>query len=312
MAAAVVEARERTVRIGTRGSALALIQTEIVVRLITRATPGIGVELVRIVTRGDAVTDRPLSEIGGKGLFVGEIEHALRAGEIDLAVHSSKDMPSELAPDMAIGAFLKRADARDALVSGYFGVDGLPTGARVGTSSPRRQSQLRALRPDLELIDIRGNVDTRIRKLDAGGYDAIVLAMAGLDRLGLSDDRIQPLPLDVMLPAVGQGAIAVEIRADDRATMALVAPLSDRDTTDEVMTERAFLAATGGTCDTAIAAHATLHAETLTLTGLVDGADGSSVRAVRRAVRADAVAMAREMAQALMRTAGRMLVRPAL
>ncbi len=298
----------RTVRIGTRGSALALVQSEMVAAAIRAHNPGVAVELVRITTRGDAVQDRPLSEIGGKGLFVTEIENVLRARAIDLAVHSSKDLPSELAPDMTIGAFLPRADARDALVCTYRGLHAIPSGARVGTSSPRRQSQLRALRPDLELLDIRGNVDTRLRKLDAGDYDALVLAAAGLDRLGVHDPRIQALPTDVMLPAVGQGAIAVETRPDDNDIAALVAPLHDADTADAVAAERAFLAATGGNCNTAVAAYAEVHADDMVLTALVGSAEGANIRDRRRGARVDGIRMARELAAFLMNAGGGVLL----
>ncbi|MGI8547942.1 MAG: hydroxymethylbilane synthase [Gemmatimonadaceae bacterium] len=298
----------RTVRIGTRGSALALVQSEMVAAAIRAHNPGVAVELVRITTRGDAVQDRPLSEIGGKGLFVTEIENVLRARAIDLAVHSSKDLPSELAPDMTIGAFLPRADARDALVCTYRGLHAIPSGARVGTSSPRRQSQLRALRPDLELLDVRGNVDTRLRKLDAGDYDALVLAAAGLDRLGVHDPRIQALPTDVMLPAVGQGAIAVETRPDDDDIAALVAPLHDADTADAVAAERAFLAATGGNCNTAVAAYAEVHADNMVLTALVGSAEGANIRDRRRGARVDGIRMARELAAFLMNAGGGVLL----
>ncbi len=277
-----------------------MVQSEMVATAIRAHNPDVAVELVRITTRGDAIQDRPLSEIGGKGLFVTEIENVLRARAIDLAVHSSKDLPSELASDMTIGAFLPRADVRDALVSAYHGLDAIPHGARVGTSSPRRQSQLRALRPDLELLDIRGNVDTRLRKLDGGNYDALVLAAAGLDRLGVHDPRIQPLPIDIMLPAVGQGAIAVEVRSNDIDIASLVAPLHDADTADAVAAERAFLAATGGNCNTAVAAYAEVGADNILITALVGAADGANIRGSRRGPRADGIRIARELAALLM------------
>lgn len=299
-----LEPSRLTIRIGTRGSALALVQSEMVASAIRARTPGVTVELVRITTRGDAIQDRPLSAIGGKGLFVTEIENVLRTGAIDIAVHSSKDLPSELAPDMTIGAFLPRADARDALVSSHQGLDSIPAGARIGTSSPRRQCQLRALRPDLELLDIRGNVDTRLRKLDAGSYDALVLACAGLDRLNVHDPRIQPLSADVMLPAVGQGAIAVELRAGDDDVAALIAPMHDADTADAVITERAFLAATGGDCNTAIAAYAQVDGDDIVLSALIGAPDGSSVRGSRRGTRGDGVQIARELAASLMSSGG--------
>lgn len=302
----------RTIRIGTRGSTLALIQSEMVAAAIRAYNPDVSVELVRITTRGDAIIDRPISAIGGKGLFVTEIENAMRAGDVDIAVHSSKDLPSELPPDMVIGAFLPRADARDALVSSYPGLDAIPAGARVGTSSPRRQSQLRAIRADLELLDIRGNVDTRLRKLDAGDYDALVLAAAGLDRLQVRDERIQPLSVDVMIPAVGQGAIAVEIRAGDADVAAIVAPLHDADTADAVVTERAFLAATGGGCDTAVGAYARVSGDRISITALVGAMDGRSVRDTSHGQRGDGVEIARELATSLMQRGGDALLRGAL
>src|SRR5579875_2844425 len=176
----------RTLRIGTRGSKLALVQSEMVRAALERRHPGLEVELVRITTRGDTVLDRPLAAIGGKGLFVTEIEDAMRDGRVDLAVHSAKDLPSELPLDMTFAAIPRREDARDVLVGNVQAIEALAEGARVGTSSPRRQCQLRALRPDLDSADVRGNVDTRLRKLDSGDYDAIILAAAGLNRLGIA------------------------------------------------------------------------------------------------------------------------------
>lgn len=309
MIGSAIATSRRTIRIGTRGSALALIQSEMVAAAIRAHDPKISVQLVRITTRGDAIQDRPLSVIGGRGLFVTEIEDALRAGVADIAVHSSKDLPSELAPDMTIGAFLPRADARDALVSPYHGLGAIPTGARVGTSSPRRQCQLRALRPDLELLEIRGNVDTRLRKLDGGSYDALVLAAAGLDRLKIRDTRIQPLAADIMIPAVGQGAIAVEMRAGDADVAELIAPMQDPDTADAVIAERAFLAATGGNCNTAIAAYAQVADDDIVLSALVGAVDGRGVRDTRRGARKDGVAIARDMAASLMSAGGGALLR---
>lgn len=309
MAAPSVGTSRRTMRIGTRGSALALIQSEMVAAGIRALDPDVEVELVRVTTRGDAIHDRPLSAIGGKGLFVTAIEDVLRTGAVDIAVHSSKDLPSEIPPDMAIAAFLPRADARDALVSGYHGIDAIPHGARVGTSSPRRQCQLRAVRPDLQLVDVRGNVDTRMRKLDSGEYDALVLAMAGLDRLGVQDPRVQPIDVAVMLPAVGQGAIAIETRASDDATTALIAQMNDVDTADAVIAERAFLAATGGNCNTAVAAYAETEGNNIALAALVGALDGSSVRGSRHGARADAIQIARNLATFLMDTGGAALLK---
>ncbi|MGI8510230.1 MAG: hydroxymethylbilane synthase [Gemmatimonadaceae bacterium] len=304
MTITALETSRRTLRIGTRGSALALVQSEMVASAIRARAPDMTVELVRITTRGDAIQDRPLSSIGGKGLFVTEIENVLRTGAIDLAVHSSKDLPSALAHDMTIGAFLPRADPRDALVSSYHGLAAVPEGACVGTSSPRRQCQLRAIRPDLDIVDIRGNVDTRMRKLDAGSYDALVLACAGLDRLNVRDPRIQPLSTEVMLPAVGQGAIAVELRAGDDDIASIIMPMHDTDTADAVETERAFLAATGGNCNTAVAAYAQVDGDDIVLAALVGAVDGSSVRGRRRGARENGVQIACELAEFLMSSGG--------
>lgn len=272
--------------------------------------PDVATELVRITTRGDTVQDRPLSEIGGSGLFIREIEDALRARTIDIAVHSAKDLPSELPADMEIPAFVARADAHDVLIasSGPMQLDALPAGARLGTSSPRRQCQLRALRKDLDLASIRGNVDTRLRKLDAGEFDAIVLAAAGLARLGVTDPRSVALPYDVMLPAVAQGALAIELRRDDVDVSAFVSPLHDDDTGDAVIAERAFLRATGGGCNTAVAALAQIDGGTLHLTGLIGAPDGQLVRADRHGPRADGESIGRDLALSLLEAGGRALL----
>lgn len=294
----------RTLRIGTRGSKLALVQSEMIRAELMRRHRGLEVELLRITTKGDTVLDRPLAAIGGKGLFVTEIEDAMRDGRVDLAVHSAKDLPSELPDDMTIGAIPPREDARDVLVASAATLAELPPGARVGTSSPRRQCQVRAVRPDLELRDVRGNVDTRLRKLDGGDYDALVLAAAGLNRLGVHDPRVHAIPTGTLLPAVGQGALAIETRAGDADVLALVAPLHDTDTADAVIAERAFLAATGGGCDSAVAAYATVHDGTLTLTGVVGAVDGAFVRDERSGPRGESVRMARDLASALLTGGG--------
>lgn len=294
----------RTIRIGTRGSKLALVQSEMIRAELMRRHAGLEVELVRITTKGDTVLDRPLAAIGGKGLFVTEIEDAMRDGRVDLAVHSAKDLPSELPGDMTIGAIPPREDARDVLVASVATLADLPPGARVGTSSPRRQCQVRAVRPDLELRDVRGNVDTRLRKLDGGDYDALVLAAAGLNRLGVQDPRIHAIAVGTLLPAVGQGALAIETRAGDADILALIAPLHDPDTADAVVAERAFLAATGGGCDSAVAAYATVHDDTLTLTGVVGAVDGAFVRDERTGARTESVRMARDLASALLSGGG--------
>lgn len=265
--------------IGTRGSKLALAQTELVRQALAAAHPGLEIVLERITTRGDIVLDRPLSAVGGKGLFVDEIEQALRQGRIDLAVHSAKDLPSTLPPDMALAAFLRRADPRDALVSR----DGrrmaeLPAGARVGTSSVRRACQLRHLRPDLSVQHLRGNVDTRLRKLSEGQYDAIILAAAGLERLDALGYATEILEPEIMLPAVGQGALAVEVRAGDEHTAALLQPLDDWETRVCVTAERAFLAHLAGGCQVPAGALARLAGDRLLLAGMIGTPDGRIVR----------------------------------
>lgn len=267
-------------RLGTRASKLALVQSEIVRSGLMALMPGIEVKLEHITTRGDIVQDRPLSEVGGNGVFVTAIEAALRAGSIDLAVHSAKDLPSVLSPNMALAAFLPRADARDVLVSREgLSLMSLPPGAKVGTSSPRRTWQVRAVRPDLRLADIRGNVDTRLRKLYAGEYDAIVLAGAGLQRLGLTGHVTEWLDTELMLPAVAQGALAVEVRADDALMLELAAGLNDSDTAVTVSTERAFLASIGGGCALPVGAYATFEDhKRLRVQGMIGGPDGQVVK----------------------------------
>jgi hydroxymethylbilane synthase len=267
-------------RIATRKSPLALWQTEHVAARLRAAHPGLEVLLVPMSTRGDEVLDRSLAAIGGKGLFLKELEVAMQRGEADCAVHSLKDVPMELEPGFALPAILERADYADAFVSPHYArIDALPQGARVGTSSLRRQTQLRALRPDLQLLDLRGNVNTRLAKLDAGEYDAIVLAVAGLERLGL-DERVRDrLQAPQWLPAPAQGAIAIECRSDHLATRALCAALDHSDTRTCVEAERAMNRALHGSCHVPVAAHARLEGEHLRLDGLVGAADGRQVRA---------------------------------
>ncbi|MCL7454175.1 MAG: hydroxymethylbilane synthase [Anaerolineae bacterium] len=263
--------------VGTRGSALALWQTGHVVQGLRAVAPGLQVEIQTIKTLGDEVRDRALAQVGGKGLFVKEIEAALLAGEIDLAVHSLKDMPTQLPEALSLGAILERADPRDALVVAgeACDVDGLPAGARVGTSSLRRQAQLLAARPDLQVLDVRGNVDTRLRKLREGQYDGLILAAAGLARLGHSEAIGQVLPPERMLPAVGQGALCVEVRAADRTTQDLVAQLDHLPTRQATGAERAFLRRLEGGCQVPIGAYAQVSGDLLHLRGLVASLDGS-------------------------------------
>ena len=280
-----------TLRIATRKSPLALWQTGHVAQRLRAAHPGLMVELVPLSTRGDEVLDRSLAAIGGKGLFLKELELAMQRGEADCAVHSLKDVPMELEPGFALPAILARADPADAFVSNRFAdLDALPHGARVGTSSLRRQAQLRARRPDLLLVDLRGNVNTRLAKLDAGEYDAIVLACAGLQRLGF-DARIRArlAPPD-WLPAPAQGAIAIECRDGDAATQALLAVLDDAPTRRCVEAERAMNRALHGSCHVPVAAFAQVQGEALALAGLVGSArDGRLVRAQARGDEAQAL-----------------------
>jgi hydroxymethylbilane synthase len=263
--------------VATRGSALALWQANHVKARLEAAEPGLVVELLVLKTKGDKILDVPLAQVGGKGLFVKEIEEALLDKRAELAVHSMKDVPTELAPGLVLAATSKREDPRDVLVSrAGGGLDALPKGAHVGTSSLRRVCQLRARRPDLQISALRGNVDTRLRKLDAGEYDAIVLAAAGLIRLGHGARITERLDPSVSLPAIGQGALGLETRADDAATIARVRKvLHDEATAACVGAERSFLARLGGGCQTPIACHATLSGGKLVVDGLVGAVDGS-------------------------------------
>ena len=267
-------------RIGTRGSALALRQAEAVADGLRRAWPDLLVEVVPIRTSGDRLATANLSAVGGKGLFVKEIEEALLAGRVEVAVHSLKDLPAALAPGLTLAAFPQREDARDVLVApGGAGLDGLPAGARVGTSSLRRRVQLLAVRPDLAVETIRGNVETRLRKLGEGRYGAVVLAAAGLRRLGLDPAGAVALAPEQMLPAVGQGTLGIEIREDDARTAALVLPLDHPDTRAASAAERAFLGAVGGACTTPLAAYARYEGVRLRLDAFVATPDGA--RALR-------------------------------
>lgn len=268
-------------RIATRQSALALWQAEHVAARLRAAHPDLTVELLPMTTRGDRILDRPLAQIGGKGLFLKELEVAIAERRADIAVHSYKDMPMDLDAGFRVGAVLERADAADGFVSTNFArIDELPQGAKVGTSSLRRQAQLRALRPDLELADLRGNVNTRLAKLDAGDYDAIVLACAGLERLGLAARVRSRLVAPTWLPAAAQGAIAVELRAEDEHTAALIAPLHDEATARCTRAERAMTRHLQGNCEVPIAAYCFEAEHGLHLYGLVgDAATGQLIRA---------------------------------
>jgi hydroxymethylbilane synthase len=272
-------------RIGSRGSPLALVQAREVQGRLAKAC---GLELERIEikvirTTGDAIQDRPLAEAGGKGLFTKEIEEALLAGAIDLAVHSSKDMPTILPPGLVLSAFLPREDARDAFIGrAAKTLRDLPDGAVVGTASLRRQALVKHLRPDLKIVPLRGNVETRLRKLEAGDFDATVLAVAGLKRLGLLAAATSFLDAEDFVPAVGQGAIGIETRDDDAKTRALVDAINDADTATELAAERAFLAVLDGSCRTPIGGHARVDGDTIRFRGLIAKPDGSEVLNVSR------------------------------
>ena len=274
-------------RLGTRGSPLALAQARMVKAALIAAEPGLdggAVEIVVVSTQGDRIQDRTLAEIGGKGLFTEEIEAGLAQGTLDLAVHSMKDMPTVLPAGLVISAVLPRADPRDALIArGPRSIAELPRGAVVGTASLRRQAQLRAVRPDLAVIPLRGNVQTRLRKLDAGEVQATFLAMAGLIRLGLEEVVSAALEPEEMLPAVAQGAIGIECRADDAPLLALLAKINDEPTMVRIGAERAFLGALDGSCRTPIAALAELSGSTLRLRGLVASPDGAAVDRIEAA-----------------------------
>lgn len=297
-----------TLRIGTRGSPLALAQAhEVRARLMAaHGLPESAFEIVVIKTAGDRILDRPLAEVGGKGLFTKEIEDALLANEIDLAVHSMKDMQTELAEGLVIGATLPREDVRDAFISLQYGsLAELPKGAVVGTSSLRRQAQVKRLRPDLEVVGFRGNVQTRLKKLQDGVATATFLACAGLNRLGLADRIARAVPVEEMLPAVAQAAIGIEIRAGDANTTALVAPLDDADTGVCVAAERAFLKRLEGSCRTPIGGLATLDRDRIRLRGEILSPDGRAHHACEHeGPRADAERIGDAAARELLGRAG--------
>ncbi len=296
-------------RIGTRGSKLALTQAGLVRACLAAAVPALAapdaIEIVVIRTTGDVIQDRPLSEAGGKGLFVKEIEEALLDRRIDAAVHSMKDMPTAQPAGLVIAAYLPREDARDVLIAGDVRrIADLRQGAVVGTSALRRRAQLLHLRPDLQLVNLRGNVDTRLAKRAAGEVEATVLALAGLKRLGLTHVGT-PIPEAEMLPAVGQGAICIECRADDTNTLAALAAINHADTATCVNAEHAMLAVLDGSCRTPIAGHAVIASDGLRLRGLIAKPDGSELIATeRRGGANDAEALGRDAGHELLRRGG--------
>jgi hydroxymethylbilane synthase len=297
----------QSIRIGTRGSPLALAQAR-----MTRAALAVAhgwseeaIEIITIRTSGDRIQDRPLSEAGGKGLFTKEIEEALLAGTIDLAVHSAKDMPTVLPDGLMLAACLPREDVRDAFISRKAAnVRELPHGAVVGTASLRRQAMVKRLRPDLSVVPLRGNVETRIRKLEAGEVDATLLALAGLKRLGLADKATALLDVQEYLPAAGQGAITIEARSDDARTRELLAKIDHAETSVALACERAFLAVLDGSCRTPIAGHAVVGGDVISFRGMILRPDGSEVyETSREGSRKDAAALGADAGAELKRRA---------
>ncbi len=271
-------AAPRRLTIATRESALAMWQAEHIRARLAAAHPGCEVSLLGMTTQGDQVLDRPLADIGGKGLFIKELEVAMADGRADLAVHSLKDVPMDMPEGFTLAAVVAREDPRDAFVSNhYLDLAGLPGGARIGTSSLRREAQLRERDPLLQILPLRGNVNTRLRKLDEGRYDAIILAAAGLKRLGFAARIASLLDPEESLPAVGQGALALECRADRPDVVAALAPFADRDTTLATSAERAFSRALSGSCHTPLAAYAMFMHNELWLRGLLASRDGAEV-----------------------------------
>lgn len=281
----------------TRPSTLARWQTQWVIHALKNIHPNLECEEKIITTQGDKILDKPLPEIGGKGLFTQELESELLGGAVHCAVHSLKDLPVENPAGLTVGCIPLRAEVRDALISkNNYTVDTLPAGASVGTSSLRRAAQILARRPDVRTESLRGNVDTRLRKALDGQYDAIILAGAGLTRLGLDNHVTEWLALDLMLPAPGQGALAVQCRLDDRETLDLLAPLEDQATRKAVTAERAFLSGLGGGCSVPVAAYAKVEGKTILLTGLVISEDGKKAIHVKR-TGTDANVLGNELAQ---------------
>jgi len=289
------------IRIATRRSPLAKWQANHVADLLRKNEPGLEVRLHEVVTKGDKILDVPLAEVGGKGLFVKEIEDALLAGDAEIAVHSMKDLPAALAEGLVVAAVPEREDPRDALCSPRWKtLEALPKGAKVGTASLRRGAQLKVIRPDLELQMVRGNVETRLRKASEG-LDAVVLAYAGLRRLGLADRATHVLSIEQMLPAVAQGALALEARGADAATMRRLAALEHPDTRVRTEAERGFLARIEGGCQVPIAGHAVLEGAEVVLRALVASLDGTRViRGERRGPRAEARKMGEALAEELL------------
>lgn len=276
-----------TIRIATRKSPLALWQAEEVARQLKRHHPDIQIELVKMTTKGDRILDAPLAKVGGKGLFVKELEQGMLDGDADIAVHSMKDVPMEFPPGLHLPVIMEREDPRDAFVSNHYAsLDELPANARIGTSSLRRQLQIRAAMPGADMLDLRGNVNSRLQKLDEGQFDAIILATAGLVRLGFEDRIRSRIAPEQSLPAIGQGAVGIECREGDDRVMQLLAPLDHADTHTRLAAERAMNHRLNGGCQVPIAGYAVLEGDQIYLRGLVGRPDGS--RVVRDEIRGPA------------------------
>jgi len=300
----------RTLRIGTRGSLLALQQSQWVRDTLMHRWPGLAVELQIIKTTGDKIQDVPLAKVGGKGLFVKEIEDALLAREVDLAVHSMKDVPALLPDGLIIAAIPRREDPRDVLVTcGGRSLKDLPAQARLGTSSLRRSAQVKALRPDLQVENLRGNLDTRLRKVEEGQYEAIILAAAGLHRMGWQTRITQYLEPDEFLPAVGQGALGIEARADDAEVLAYLEPLHHTDTEVAVAAERSFLKELEGGCQVPIGGYARVTGDLVDFTGLVASVDGLVLlRRAGKAPVAEAAELGRRIALEILAAGGKAIL----
>lgn len=303
--------RIKSLRIGTRGSKLALWQAEWIKARLIEAHPGLRLELVNIKTSGDMILDVPLAKIGGKGLFVKEIENALLDGRIDLAVHSMKDVPIVIPPGLSMGCVTKREDPFDVLISrSGHGLSNLPPKARIGTSSLRRQAQLLHFRPDFVMVPIRGNLDTRLRKLEEQRMDAIILASAGLKRMGLKHRITETIPTETCLPAIGQGALAIETRLEDRDVHETIAFLNDSETALTMRAERAFLRRLEGGCQVPIAAYAQPIDDNLEIDGMVASVDGKKmVRHRKRGRPEEAEALGIQLAETILSLGGDQILR---
>ena len=296
------------IKIGTRASRLALWQAQFVASELKKFFPELEIELIKVHTTGDKILDAPLAKIGGKGLFTKELELQMAAGAIDLAVHSLKDMPTELPEGFKIAAITKRAQPFDAFVSNKFSTfDALPKNSVVGTSSLRRAAQILALRPDLQIKNLRGNVDTRIKKLDAGNFDAIILSAAGLERLGYSS-RINEL-LTEIIPAAGQGALAIETRADDEKIFSLVQKLNDAKTFDAVKVEREFLTEVGGSCQIPVGVFATIDGGQIKIRAIIVSTDGKKVIKTSEVAPRGKINLGKKIAAQLLNSGGREILK---